>query len=572
KAVAAGDDQIKPRLMLYNFYFSKGDFEQAEQELLRAIEKNPGNSDLHIILGLFYVSRKEMDKADKTFALAIEIDPRNIKPYLVSAEVLTASGQPDRALSLYREALRIQPENKRLNLILARFFLQQNKLIEAEKTIRKLLEEQPNDLPALILKGELLLIRQQYDEAITHFDRLIEQEPGSDRLHYLKAQAQNRKGDNTGAIASIQKALTIQPRNISAKLMLSDIYLQQGMIEQAQRENEQIFSMLHQSPAVRMILGNTAEIQQRGKETSVESFDTLFELASENPAGYLHVGQVEFFRKKYDQLMKNFESAFNANPKLLNVFTSIILLHAVKDEYDIAIRKCNEQIERMKNEPALQALVQNLLGGLYLAQNKTEPAESAFKKAIALNPNYLKPYYGLARVYLINKKVDKAVEQYQALASKDPTQTGPHMVLGTLFSMLQRYDLAEQHYRTALEINPDFIPAANNLSYLLAEQGSSLDEALRLSLTAKSKKPDDPFIKDTLGWVYYKMGLYPDAVRELAESAEKLPDNATVNYHLGMAYYKSGQHKAAKAQLQKALRLNEKFPNAEHAMEILSGL
>ncbi len=572
EAVDTDTHNIKTRLVLYNFYANTGKPEKAEQVLLQSIQTNPNNSDLYILLGIFYFNRKALDQAEQTLHQAIEIDPNNIKPYLVAAELQVAAGQTDKALAIYEQALAIQPKNLRLRLIIARFYLKNNQLTQAEECIQNILKEQPAYLPALTLKGELLFIKQEYDAAIRLFDQLIQKEPGSDRIHLLMAQAHHLKGDNTAAIDAVHKALAIQPNNINAKLLLSDIYLKEGQFDKAQKINMEIFSMLHQDPAVRIILGNTADVQQRGNEISVDSFDTLFKLASENPVGHLRIGQVEFFRKKYDQLMQNFEAAFNANPKLIGVFTSIILLHAVKDEYDIAIQKCDNEIQLLKDEPALQAIVYNLKGGLYLARNLAEPAESSFRAAIAASPNFLPPYYGLARLYLMNKDVDKAVEQYQALLEKNPNQTGPHMVLGTLYSNLKRFDLAEKHYRTALSINPDFTPAANNLAYLLSEHGNDLEEALRFAVSAKAKKPDDPFIKDTLGWIYYKMGLFPDAIRELSESVEKLPDNAMVNYHLGMAYYKSGANQTAKMRLERALKLNSKFAYAEQAKKILGKL
>ena len=46
-----------------------------------------------------------------------------------------------------------------------------------------------------------------------------------------------------------------------------------------------------------------------------------------------------------------------------------------------------------------------------------------------MNPNFLQPYYALARLYLIDKKEDMAILQYHKLLEKNPKQTSPHMVL-----------------------------------------------------------------------------------------------------------------------------------------------
>jgi tetratricopeptide (TPR) repeat protein len=77
---------------------------------------------------------------------------------------------------------------------------------------------------------------------------------------------------------------------------------------------------------------------------------------------------------------------------------------------------------------------------------------------------------------------------------------------------------------------------------------------------------------DTLGFVYYKKGLYDSAIGEFTDSLEKIPDNPVVHYHLGLAYYKKGEKGRAKTQLQKALSLDQEFDGADEARQILTEL
>ncbi len=97
------------------------------------------------------------------------------------------------------------------------------------------------------------------------------------------------------------------------------------------------------------------------------------------------------------------------------------------------------------------------------------------------------------------------------------------MMLGIIFSMKKQLNLAELHYRKALEINPDFAPAANNLAYLLSIQDKNIDEALGYARKAKERLPEEPSVMDTLGWIYYKKALYDSAIGEFKDSLEKMP-------------------------------------------------
>ena len=129
------------------------------------------------------------------------------------------------------------------------------------------------------------------------------------------------------------------------------------------------------------------------------------------------------------------------------------------------------------------------------------------------------------------------------------------MLLGTIYEMKGQTDQAEDHYRKALDIDQAFIPAANNLAYLLATWGENLNEALQLAQKAREKLPNSPHIMDTLGWVYYQKGLYDHAIGEFSDSIVKLPDNATIRYHLGLVYYKKKENTKARETLEKALSL-----------------
>jgi tetratricopeptide (TPR) repeat protein len=123
-----------------------------------------------------------------------------------------------------------------------------------------------------------------------------------------------------------------------------------------------------------------------------------------------------------------------------------------------------------------------------------------------------------------------------------------------------------------LRIDPKFGPAANNLAWIEAEHGGSLDRAVQLAQVAEEKMPQDPQIADTLGWIYYKMNLFSRAVTSLEEAREKLGENPVVRYHLGMAYHKSGRPDAAAAELKKALDLSDSFDGAGEAKKTLKEL
>jgi tetratricopeptide (TPR) repeat protein len=270
--------------------------------------------------------------------------------------------------------------------------------------------------------------------------------------------------------------------------------------------------------------------------------------------------------------MANFQKALSINPSLIDVFARVISLHIVKKEFDTALSKCNEQMKISEHSPKVKAIIQYLKGNVYLAKNSTGEAEESFQDALTLNPDFLRPYYSLAKIYLNTGNQEKAITQYKTLIEKQPEQELPHMMLGTIYEMQKKYDLSEHHYLEALKIKPGFAAAENNLAYLLASQNKDIDVALGYAQNAKEKLPGDPGVMDTIGLIYYKKQMYDKAIREFTESLEKLPENATVHFHLGLAYHKKGEKKLAEKELRKALELEDGFDGSDEAKRVLETL
>ena len=105
-------------------------------------------------------------------------------------------------------------------------------------------------------------------------------------------------------------------------------------------------------------------------------------------------------------------------------------------------------------------------------------------------------------------------------------------------------------YRTVLSVDSSNVVALNNLAYNLPVDNS--DEALKFAQQAAEIAPDNPTIQDTLGWVYYRKGLYSMAVRYLKTASEKQPTPIR-QFHLGMCYLKVGDREMGKKIVSAAL-------------------
>jgi len=134
----------------------------------------------------------------------------------------------------------------------------------------------------------------------------------------------------------------------------------------------------------------------------------------------------------------------------------------------------------------------------------------------------------------------------------------------------KQWSKAETDMRKALELQPEQPHVLNYLGYSWIDQGINLDEGMRMIKRAVDQRPDDGYIVDSLGWAYYRIGNYEDAVKNLERAIDLKPEDPTINDHLGDAYWRIGRTLEAKFQWAHARDLKpepEELPKIEAKME-----
>ena len=72
---------------------------------------------------------------------------------------------------------------------------------------------------------------------------------------------------------------------------------------------------------------------------------------------------------------------------------------------------------------------------------------------------------------------------------------------------------------------------------------------------AVEMRPNDGYIVDSLGWAYYQIGEYDQAVQHLEAAVNLQPDDPTIHDHLGDAFWRAGRRIEARFQWQHALEM-----------------
>lgn len=571
EAIRIQPDNIAYSTAVYRFYLTRGEYETAQKVLETLGENRPTDARPRILLGNFYQARNQPEMAETLFLKAIEVDPEKIEPLMVLARFYNGQEKRDAAEALIKKALEIEPGSYEVKNAYADFHFVNDEILKADTLVDEILAARPEYIPGKLLKGRILIRQRAYDPAIKIFQDLVNEEPDSDIYNLLLGSAYYEKNDLKNAKPFIAKAVEKNPNQFQGRFTLADIHFKQGDLHLAEAQLETIIKRFPNHYNANALLGNI-KIADRQFTVARAIYEDLVRQDPNNPVAYYRLGLIDRSENRLEPALENFNKALEINPNLMDVFSNIISIHAGRGNHKKALELCDAHLAKVGETPILSAVILNLKGNLFLSTNDTKQGKSYLQEAIDKNPEYLTPYMSLANLLTQEERTDEAIELYKVLIEKRPDQATPHGLIANLYERKGDIGLAEHHYVKALEINPTYVVAANNLAFLYAEQGKELNKALDLARMAKQTAGNVPAIMDTLGWVYYKKELYDNARIQFEACVEQEPDNPIFHYHLGLALNKKGEYARAEKALEKALKLQTDFDGADDARKVLRQL
>ncbi|GAB3490089.1 tetratricopeptide repeat protein [Curvibacter fontanus] len=154
-----------------------------------------------------------------------------------------------------------------------------------------------------------------------------------------------------------------------------------------------------------------------------------------------------------------------------------------------------------------------------------------------------------------NKRYTQAYELLAEATKRDPKDYDLLYDQATLAEKLGNTTEMERILRRIITEKPQYHHAYNALGYSFADRNVRLSEARQLILKALEFAPDDPFISDSLGWVEFRTGNKPEALRVLEKAYRARPD-AEIAAHLGEVLWSLGQREQALSIWREGLQLN----------------
>jgi len=273
-------------------------------------------------------------------------------------------------------------------------------------------------------------------------------------------------------------------------------------------------------------------------------------------------------KKRYEDAVIVFSQMLKADPDNanLNFFTGMAY-EAIKD-FNTAIK------HYLKVTPENTQYKKTLLTIAFLYRDLEKPDQAILflEQHHEKEPKDIDIISYLASFYEEATQYTEAIDILKNGLENTPDNTTLLFRLGAIQDKAGLKDQCIQTMKKVIQIDPENANALNYLGYTYADMGTNLDQALDLVSRAMELKPEDGYITDSMGWVYYQREDYEKAVQYLEKAAGLSEFETIIASHLADAYVKAGQLAKALATYQKALENAEKDKPGKEESKLIQEL
>jgi len=475
----------------------------------------------------------------------------------------------EKAIDNLQQVLEIDPLDENARNLLLLLYRKNGNYMGLAKQYEQMITIYGEDEDWVRKAATIYLKNGQVDEALALFKLYVEADSGNAGMWYSVGMASELTELTDDAISAYEKAIQIAPEVTEAAQRIYSLCRK----DQKWEKLINIFEPYINTPEAKVYRLGIADAYISKEEKDFETSEIILTplLQEENVEWQVYdlMGRTEWGQKNYAKAAAYFQMVIDLDLKnrIGWIFKGFVLSDA--DSLESAERHYRESLNYLPEDPFLLTF-----HGISLQRlNRDEDAVTQLEKAIRIDSTSVNSLVSLGiSLHRLHRSEEALIPLEQAVELEQNNYTALN-TLGMIYDELKIYEKCDSLYIRALRLFPEDPLFLNNYAYSLAERSEKLEYALELSKKAIAADPENDAYQDTIGWIYYRLGMYDLALIHIKKSVENRQDSAVVIEHLGDVYLKLGDLKEAKSQWERALeidkdneRLKLKIENTRHEM------
>lgn len=371
-----------------NLYMRSGDFQKAENELLKTVRMFPQRMDLKVELAEFYNQQGRVEDASRVYARILELDPTNAQAHVQVGGALVRANELDSAKYHIRIAMRSPNMEVGYKLNLLGYFEDPAFEDFAQEMLDTIIKVHPNDARAFLSVAEKMIADGKYAEGREMLKRVLDLPDGDkwdvwEKLLFIDAGHPDPQLLLEDAEAAIDR-YPLQPR---AYLFLGEAHLRLQNPASAVETFEEGLLYANTPEMTTQFKMELARAYHQDKDYSTS--DMYFEeILDDHPDFHLALNNYAFYltlrKVRLDDAEKYIEKAVELSPHNPNYWDTYAWLMFVKKEDEKALEFINRAVQTGGDS---SPDIQEHRGDILAAMGRKNEAVNAYQRAISLGGN-----------------------------------------------------------------------------------------------------------------------------------------------------------------------------------------
>ncbi|WGY68075.1 tetratricopeptide repeat protein [Burkholderia cepacia] len=535
---------------------SQGAFEHVMPDEQKNLPGVPLTSQIvyQVLAAEVALQRNQPAPAYQTY-LALARDTRDPRMAQRATEIALGAQSPADALSAANLWRQYAPDSNRASQVDAALLVLAGKPADAQPMLARELSRATGETrgPAILALQALLVRGSDRVGGLAVLKDMLKNDMNRPEAQLAIARQQLAVDDKDGAAQSLKQALALRPDYLPAALMLS----QMGPAERAAgiASFEKYVQQNPKSRDARLALSQLYLADDR-LEDAQKQFETMRKLDSKDPTPLMALALIKIQQKKLDEAtayLKQYVQLGDKQPNLDVGQGYIYLAQIAIDQNNDA--QASQWLDKVDQTSQHYLPAQITRAQLLQKQGKTDEARKVLDDLPITDPRDAAVVARTDASILFTAKRYPEAEARLGQAVQDfPDDPDLRYDYAMAAEKTGHYTTMEKQLRELIRTQPDNPQAYNALGYSLADRNQRLPEASKLIDKAMTLAPNDAYIMDSLGWVKYRMGDTAGATKVLRRAYELQP-NAEIGAHLGEVLWKSGAQDDARTAWRDAQKL-----------------
>lgn len=519
------------------------------QQDLESFPDSESKASFYYLMARRYQSKNEVAQTQKALEKAISKDPESCflqREYIICLQKQQKLGQ---AMALAQHLAERYPENVENLLLLAR--LKKGDENDMASLLERILQLAPKDKETFLRLGKVYLDEGMILKAMNLFSRMVSIFPDYYVAHFYLAETQRLENNPEAARISYLKTLELQPDLLEPRFRLVDVYQSLGGKKHKNEIIKVLKSILSADPKneralieLGLFYFNIKDFQNADK-----TFDALGREVRKNPEQVVNIAQLLIPERRYQDAATVLSQVSKSVPGSASINFFLGMAYEGLEKPDKAI---DYYLKVTPDHPQYKKTILSI-AFIYKDMNRIEEAIRFLEQHHTQSPADIDITSYLASFYQEDNRHDIALTMLKNALKETPKNTVLLFKLGAVLDAAGRRQDSIETMKTIIKLDPRHASALNYLGYTYAEMDIHLDKALKLVQRALEIRPEDGYITDSLGWIYFKKQQFDKAIFYLEKAVELSRHETVITAHLADAYLKTGQHKKAIAMYKKAL-------------------